>query len=135
MPQRVDIKARATNIAVAIPRRKWGWVAENADSTFHPVKLLKPNELGLYDMTGNLTEWVSDWYNPEQDHLSSLDNPQGPPSGLDHMKISKGVSWYYDSEDDSGNPLEYGIHIPEMRYQSPIDTRNDGFGFRVAKDP
>lgn len=111
-----------------------GWVAENADSTFHPIKLLKPNELGLYDMTGNLNEWVSDWYNPEKDHLSSLDNPKGPPEGERKMKISKGWGWYYDSEDYDGKPLKFGVHMPELRYQSPIETRNNGFGFRVAKD-
>lgn len=116
--------------------REVGWVSENADSTFHPVKLLKPNELGLYDMTGNLNEWVSDWYNPEKDYQGNIENPQGPPEpeGKRKMKISKGVGWYYDSEDDNGNPIKIGIHMPELRYQSPIETRNNGFGFRLAKD-
>lgn len=109
-----------------------GWVKENSDSTFHAVGLLKPNELGLYDMTGNVSEWVSDWYNPEKDSLVSLKNPKGPQDG--NYKISKGLSWFYDSQDQNGNPLPYGIHMPEVRYQSPIETRNDGFGFRIAKD-
>jgi formylglycine-generating enzyme required for sulfatase activity len=109
-----------------------GWVAENSDSSFHPVGLLKPNELGLYDMTGNVTEWVYDWYNPEKDHLAELYDPQGPPDG--DAKISKGLSWYYDGHDAQGNPLPLGIHLPEVRYQSPRDTRNDGFGFRIARD-
>jgi len=108
------------------------WVAENSDSSFHPVGQLKANELGLYDMTGNLSEWVSDWYNPSQDSLVSLIDPQGPSSGLD--KISKGVSWFYDALDAEGNALPYAIHLPEVRYQSPPDTRNDGFGFRIVKD-
>ena len=109
-----------------------GWVGENSDSTFHKVGLLKPNELGLHDMTGNVSEWVSDWYNPEKDSLVSNTNPQGPPDGED--KISKGVSWFYNTQDEDGNPLKYGIHMPEVRYQSPPDTRNDGFGFRIARD-
>ena len=109
-----------------------GWVRENSDSTFHNVGLLIPNELGLYDMTGNVSEWVSDWYNPEKDSLVSLVNPQGPPDG--DGKISKGLSWFYDANDGNGKPLKYGIHMPEVRYQSPIKTRNDGFGFRIAKD-
>jgi len=33
-----------------------------------------------------------------------------------------------------GEPLEYGIHMPEVRYQSPKGTRNGGFGFRIAKN-
>ncbi len=109
-----------------------GWVGENSDSTFHKVGLLKPNELGIYDMTGNVSEWVSDWYNPEKDTLVSLRDPQGPPDGED--KISKGVSWFYNANDENGKPLKYGIHMPEVRHQSPKETRSDGFGFRVAKD-
>ena len=109
-----------------------GWVGENSDSTFHQVGLLKPNELGIYDMTGNVGEWVFDWYNPEKDSLVTNVDPQGPQDGND--KISKGVSWFYATQGTDGKPLEYGIHMPEVRYQSPIDTRNDGFGFRIAKD-
>lgn len=109
-----------------------GWVFENSDSIFHKVGLLKPNELGIYDMTGNVSEWVSDWYNPEKDNLVSKNNPQGPPEGK--YKISKGVSWFYESKDANGKPLQFGIHMPEVRYQSPRNTRNDGFGFRIAKN-
>lgn len=108
-----------------------GWVYENSDSIFHKVGLLKPNELGLYDMTGNVSEWVSDWYNPEKDHLVSKKNPQGPTDGV--YKISKGVSWFYETQGADHKPVEYGIHMPEVRYQSPRETRNDGFGFRIAK--
>ena len=115
--------------------REVGWVGENSDSTLHPVGLLKPNELGLHDMTGNLSEWVSDWYNPDLDTMSSTNNPKGPPEGKDKLKISKGVSWYYNSVDrKTGAPLPYGIHMPEVRYQSPVDERSFGFGFRVVRD-
>lgn len=109
-----------------------GWVGENSDSTFHKVGLLKPNELGIHDMTGNLSEWVSDWYNPEKDSLVTKLNPQGPSDGTD--KISKGVSWFYNGNNENGKPLQYGIHMPEVRYQSPPETKTDGFGFRIVKD-
>lgn len=112
--------------------REVGWVQENSDSTLHAVGKLKPNELGIYDMTGNVSEWVSDWYNPEKDSLVSNIDPQGPADGEE--KISKGVSWFYRATDDKGKPLKYGIHMPEVRYQSPRETRNDGFGFRIVKD-
>ncbi|AZA90258.1 Serine/threonine-protein kinase pkn1 [Chryseobacterium nakagawai] len=109
-----------------------GWVKENSDSIFHKVGLLKPNELGIHDMTGNVSEWVFDWYNPEKDGLVSKKNPRGPKDGA--YKISKGASWFYESQSSDGKPLEYGIHMPEVRYQSPRNTRNDGFGFRIAKN-
>lgn len=110
-----------------------GWVGENSDSTLHPVGLLKPNELGLYDMTGNLNEWVFDWYNPKKDNLSGTENPTGPPDG--DSKISKGVGWYYNSVDKiTGQPLKYGIQIPEVRYQTGVDERTFGFGFRIVKE-
>ncbi len=111
-----------------------GWVKENSDDTFHNVGLLKPNELEIYDMTGNVGEWVLDWYNPEKDSLVNIKNPQGPSEGEGKYKISKGVSWFYETQSVDGKPLEYGIHMPEVRYQSPKSTRNDGFGFRIAKN-
>lgn len=114
--------------------REVGWVQENSDSTLHPVGQLKPNELGIYDMTGNVNEWVSDWYNPELDYQSTVSNPQGPKVGLNDQKISKGVGWYYRATNENGVPLTNSIHMPEVRYQSPKDTRNFGFGFRIAKD-
>lgn len=110
-----------------------GWVKENSDNTFHNVGLLKPNELEIYDMTGNVGEWVFDWYNPAKDSLVITKNPQGPPEGEGTYKISKGVSWFYETQSADGKALEYGIHMPEVRYQSPKNTRNDGFGFRIAK--
>ncbi|MBL7903468.1 MAG: SUMF1/EgtB/PvdO family nonheme iron enzyme [Bacteroidales bacterium] len=109
-----------------------GWVGENSDSTFHAVGLLKPNEPGLCDMTGNVSEWVSDWYNPAKDSLVSLKNPQGPPDGV--FRISEGLRWFYNTRGEDGKPLPYGIHMPETRYQSQPETRNEGFGFEIAKN-
>lgn len=73
-----------------------------------------------------VSEWVYDWYNPDNDSLVSLINPRGP-SG--EYKISKGISWFYDSKDNNGEPLKFGIHMTEIRYQSPRETGNNGFGF------
>jgi len=112
-----------------------GWVKENAEGSYHAGGMLKPNELGIYDMTGNVSEWVSDWYYPNLDVLNKVTNPKGPNIGIDQMKISKGVGRLFGSTNEkTGLPLKNSIHIPEVRFQAPILTRSDGFGFRIAKD-
>ncbi len=54
------------------------WYWGNAGSRLHPVGQKKANELGLYDMTGNVNEWCSDVYEKDYYSVSPKDNPQGP---------------------------------------------------------
>ncbi|MGM9868524.1 MAG: SUMF1/EgtB/PvdO family nonheme iron enzyme [Sodaliphilus sp.] len=72
------------------------WYDKNSGETTHPVASKKPNELGLYDMSGNVREWCLDWYSSTyysdgNNHL----NPQGPVTSS--TKVIRGGSWCYSA--------------------------------------
>jgi formylglycine-generating enzyme required for sulfatase activity len=71
------------------------WYWSNSDDKTHPVATKKANELGLYDMSGNVYEWCQDFFG----YYSSEDqiNPTGPVSG--YSRIFRGGSWYSDTRD------------------------------------
>ncbi len=99
-----------------------GWYAENSDSKTHTVGTRQPNELGIYDMSGNVWEWCSDWYDENYYKSSPGRNPQGPESGT--MSVLRGGSWFNlayacRSAYRNGN-------LPDVRY-------SDG-SFRLAHD-
>ena len=66
------------------------WWGNSGDMTTHPVAQKRPNELGLYDMSGNVYEWCQDWYNDYSSNAQT--NPQGPTDGK--KRVCRGGSWY-----------------------------------------
>jgi formylglycine-generating enzyme required for sulfatase activity/serine/threonine protein kinase/RNA polymerase subunit RPABC4/transcription elongation factor Spt4 len=72
-----------------------GWFEENSDGQPHPVGRKRPNELGIYDMSGNVCEWCNDRYDYEYYQKSPRRNPQGPASG--EFRLYRGGSWYYEA--------------------------------------
>ena len=67
------------------------WYPSNSSSKTHPVATKAPNELGIYDMSGNVLEWCSDWYSSSYYSSSSQYNPTGPASGS--RRVYRGGSW------------------------------------------
>lgn len=70
-----------------------GWYKDNAEERPHKVKLLAPNELGLYDMSGNIWEWCSDWMGDYT--AEDAVDPQGAAEG--RARIVRGGSWLVDA--------------------------------------
>lgn len=66
-----------------------GWLKANAGAKTHRVGQKTPNAWGLYDMHGNVYEWVQDWYRLYA--AGSAADPEGPPSGL--KRVRRGGSW------------------------------------------
>jgi formylglycine-generating enzyme len=62
-----------------------------------PVRAFPPNGYGLYDMGGNVMQWVEDWYDRNYYETSPLENPKGPATGSG--RVNKGGNWYSSPAD------------------------------------
>ena len=73
---------------------EYAWHKGNSDKMTHPVGQKKPNAYGLYDTSGNVTEWCSDWCgNYPKD---AVIDPAGPATG--DQRIARGGSWYNEAQ-------------------------------------
>ncbi|OLY94445.1 Formylglycine-generating enzyme, required for sulfatase activity, contains SUMF1/FGE domain [Cnuella takakiae] len=68
------------------------WYGLNSDRRIHPVGSKKANELGIYDMSGNVMEWCYDWLGENYYVDSVVADPKGPEKGKE--KVLRGGSWY-----------------------------------------
>mgnify|MGYP000315157348 CR=1 FL=1 len=97
------------------------WYKRNNNQQTRKVGTKEPNELGIYDMSGNVMEWCSDWYGKTYYHNCPFKNPLGPVSGSHH--VIKGGSW--------NTEMKY-IRIAN-RSKSTVNSRYDDLGFRLAR--
>ena len=94
------------------------WYLDNSGGETHPVKTKQANELGIYDMNGNVLEWCQDWY----DSYSSSDqtSPTGPNSGS--RRVDRGGCW-----------LNYARYCRSShRNGGDPGIRGSGLGFRLV---
>ena len=111
------------------------WYEENSEETTHPVGSKAPNQYGVYDLMGNVWEWVDDWYEPYY-KIRTKNNPKGPGKG--ESKVVRGGSF-----DSSAGALRITNRIwlhPENKVFPKVTTygqiMNEIFnyiGFRCAK--
>jgi formylglycine-generating enzyme required for sulfatase activity len=113
--------------------KKVGWYSENSDGKLHPVGRKEPNSFGLYDMHGNVWEWVEDdWHNSykgvPEDGNAWVDDPRGDDrvirggSFLGVAADCRSALRYWGTPDDRGNNLGFRlVSLPDQQSSGKQD--------------
>ncbi len=98
----------------------YAWFDGNSGGKVHPVGQKKPNAWGLYDMQGNLWEWVQDGYDA---NFYARSPKQNPFNKTGYAKVLRGGSWRYNS----------AYCRPAYRHNNLADYRSNYIGFRLVR--
>ena len=96
------------------------WFKATSDDKTHPVGKKKPNELGIYDMSGNVWEWCSDFYDKNYYVSSQQNDPRGPQNTNTH--VIRGGSW-------EGSATNVRV---KKRGRSLPEEKSSYYGFRIC---
>jgi formylglycine-generating enzyme required for sulfatase activity len=94
------------------------WYDDNSGGENHPVGTKSPNELGIYDMSGNVWEWCSDWYDDYSN--ASQTNPRGASTGSYRVLRGGGLA-----------DVAWGVRV-SGRFSGEPGVRSSSIGFRLA---
>ncbi len=99
------------------------WSRDNSGGKTHPVGEKKPNGFGLYDVLGNVWEWVQDWYSITYYSHSPEPDPKGPDNG--EYRLARGGSW---------RGVVRGHARVSSRYMLKPNVRSIVVGFRCVRE-
>ena len=100
------------------------YVAVDGKTNTHDVKTKKANELGIYDMSGNVLEWCNDWYDDDYYGYSPNENPQGPDQAetSTNHRVCRGGGWGHEAE----------FCRVAKRFSLEQEKRGSNYGFRLC---